>query len=270
MSNVVALGQYMTPDWVADAILDRYFGDLDTADRVIEPSCGRGAFLKAIPDYVPAVGVEIDSALAAVAVRNSGRRVIVGDFAAADLPFQPTAVIGNPPFKLSTVERFLHRAWELLPEDGRVGFILPVSMFQTATTVERLAVRWSISQELLPKSIFSRLQHPICFAILTKGVKRGLVGFGLYYEKAAVDRLQRRYRALLADGERSVWAAVTMAALEQLGGQAELSAIYREIEGARPTTNTFWQAKVRQTLQRIARRVGPGLWALRNGKAIAA
>lgn len=263
MNHAMALGQYMTPDWAALELVQRHFSDLDLADRVIEPSCGRGAFLRALPEYVQAVGVEIDPQVAEVAKRTTGRHVVVGDFANAPLPFQPTAVIGNPPFKLAVVERFLQRAWEQLPEDGRVGFILPVCMFQTARTVERLASQWSMAQELLPRNLFPRLQLPICFALLRKGTRRGLIGFALFHEKAAVDRLARRYRELLAEGERSVWAAVTVAALEALGGRADLTAIYGEVEGHRPTSNKFWQAKVRQTLQRVARRTGPGCWSLR-------
>jgi site-specific DNA-methyltransferase (adenine-specific) len=95
-----------------------------------------------------------------------------------------------------------------------------------------------------------------------KGAERGLVNFALFHELAAVNRLQARYRALLAEGEGSAWAAVTRAALESLGGTADLQRLYREIEGHRPTTNTFWQAKVRQTVQRIAIRVDDGVWAL--------
>lgn len=261
------LGQWMTPDWAALLLVDRYFANLTAADRVVEPSCGRGAFLRAIPPHVPAVGVEIDPLLAAVAEQQSGRPVIVGDFRVADLPFAPTALIGNPPFRLSVIEGFLERAWQLLPDEGRVGLIIPCCVLQTASTVERLAARWSVRQDMMPRNLFHRLSLPICFAMLTKGTKRGLVNFALYHELAAVNRLRARYRTLLAEGERSVWGAVTRAALEALGGCADLSAIYREIEGNRPTTNAFWQAKVRQTLQRIAIRVGAGRWALPDVQA---
>jgi len=268
--SAVQLGQYMTPDWAALELVERYFGDLTSADRVVEPTCGRGAFLRALPGYVPAFGVEIDPRLAAEAVRLSGREVIVGDFRTAELPFTPTAVIGNPPFQLRAIEGVLERAWELLPEDGRVGFIMPCYTLQTPATVERLARRWSLQQDMLPRTLFHRLSHPLCFALLTKGTRRGLVGFALYHEAAAVARLQARYRALLVEGERSVWAAVVRAALEVLGGRADLPELYREIEGHRPTTNTFWQAKVRQTLQRIAVRVGAGTWALPGHAEVAA
>lgn len=261
MSNVVALGQYMTPDWAAEALVDRYFGDL-RGEPVVEPSCGHGAFLRALPVEVPALGVEIDPDLAAEARRRTGRPVIVGDFRMVDLPLSPVALIGNPPFRKRTVDEFLDRAWTLLPDEGRVGFILPAFVFQTANTIETLSERWSVRQDMLPRNLFPRLSHPLCFALLTKGRARGMVGFALYHELAAVNRLRARYRALLAEGEGSVWAAVTRAALEALGGTADLQQLYREIEGHRPTPNAFWQAKVRQTLQRIAVRVDAGTWSL--------
>lgn len=262
MSNVKRLSQYFTPDWAASELVDRFYSDLGPSDLVVEPSCGRGAFLRALPDYVPAIGVEVDPELAAEAVRSTGRRVVVGDFRMVDLPFKPTAVIGNPPFSRTTVEQFLDRAWQLLPDGGRVGLILPCFVLQTASTVERMAQHWSMSQHMLPRDLFGRLSHPLCFAQLTKGTAKGMIGFALYGELNAVKRLQARYRALLAEGEGSVWAAVVRAALESLGGTASLVQLYREIEGLRPTTNKFWQAKVRQQVQRIAVRVDAGVWRL--------
>lgn len=256
-----ALGQWMTPDWAAAELVAHYFGDLTLCDRVVEPSCGQGAFLRALPDYVPAIGIEIDPALAAVARASSGREVVLGDFTTTALPFEPTTILGNPPFRLATVEAFMARAFALLPDGGRVGFILPACTFQTANTVDRFAQRWHVAQDMLPRNLFPRLSLPLCFARFTKG-RRGLVGFALYHETVAVGRLQARYRALLAQGERSVWAAVVRAAFDQLGGRATLRALYAEIGGARPTTNPFWQEKVRQVVQRIGYRVGPGEWAL--------
>lgn len=262
MNNVTALGQYMTPDWAALQLVEHYFGDLGTGDQVIEPSCGRGAFLRALPAEVPALGVEIDPELAAIAQRTSGRPVIVGDFRMVDIRVRPTAIIGNPPFSIRTIEEMLARAAALMEDDGRVGLILPAFTFQTSATALRLAERWRIQQDMLPRDLFDGLTKPLCFAMFRKGQERGLVNFALYHELAAVRRLQARYQQLLQEGEGSVWAAVTRAALETLGGAATLQQIYREVEGHRPTTNQFWQAKVRQTLQRIAERIGEGEWAL--------
>lgn len=265
--SVAALGQYMTPDWAAEALVERYFGDLGAGDTVIEPSCGRGAFLRALPEAVTAIGVEIDPDLAEVARRSSGRPVIVGDFRMVDLPCTPVALIGNPPFRKRTVDEFLDRAWNLLPDEGRVGFILPAFIFQTASTVDAMADRWSVRQDMLPRNLFEGLSHPLCFAVFTKGRARRMVGFALYHELAAVTRLQSRYRALIEQGEGSTWVAVTRAALEALGGTADLARLYQEIEGHRPTANAFWKEKVRQTVQRIAVRVDEGVWALPEAAA---
>ena len=234
--TVKALGQYMTPDWAAEALVERHFADLPAGARVVEPSCGRGAFLRALPAHLQVVGVEVDPELATEARRRSGRPVIVGDFRMVDLPFVPQALVGNPPFTTRTVLDFLDRAWNLMDDEGRVGFILPAYCLQTAGTVTGLAERWRMQQEFLPRDLFPEL--------------------------AAVKRLQDRYRQLLQEGEGAAWAAVTRAALEALGGRADLQQIYREVEGHRPTSNTWWQAKVRQQLQRIARRVDAGVWEL--------
>lgn len=257
----IDLEQWMTPEWAAEALMEHYYGDLTLCDRVLEPSCGEGAFLRSIPTHVPAIGVEIDPVLAQKARESSGRPVIIGDFRSVDLPISPTLIIGNPPFRLEMVSGFLERAWELLPNDGEAGFILPASVFQTAATALELAQRWHVSQDMIPRNIFPKIQAPLCFARFTKG-KRGMVGFALYHETAAVNALRRRYKALLAQGETSVWAAVTRAAMEALGGRASLSQLYQEIEGVRPTANRFWQAKIRQQVQRLCHRVGPGQWAL--------
>lgn len=256
------LGQYMTPSWAAEALVEHYFSELSSGDAVWEPTCGTGAFLRAIPEHIPAFGVEIDPQLAAIAQRSSGRQVVVGDFRTADLPLRPTHVIGNPPFQLAAVQALLDRAHGLLPADGRVGLILPCFIFQTAGTTVDIAARWSVRQDMLPRNLFPGLSHPLCFAVLTKGAAGKLFNFALYHETAAVNRLQRRYRELLAGGEKNVWVAVTVAALEKLGGRASLHDLYREIEGNRPTGTAWWQAKVRQTLQRVAQRIGPAEWSL--------
>lgn len=252
----------MTPEWVAQALVERYYPNLSICDRVLEPSCGEGAFLRALPDHVPAFGVEIDPELADRARANTGRIVIVGDFREAELPFRPTLMIGNPPFDLGVIEQFLERASRVLPRDGEVGFIVPAYTFQTAATVDRLSRNWGIGQEMIPRNVFPGLQLPLCFARFTRG-RRGLIGFALYHEAAAIQRLKSKYRALLAQGERSVWAAVTRVAIEQLGGEASLAEIYREIEGVRPTGNRYWREQVRKTVQRIGFSTSRGRWAVK-------
>ena len=269
MDKVKALGQYFTPTWASEMLVAEHLPDLSMMDMVLEPSCGPGSFLLAVPDHVPAVGVELDPELAARARAATGREIICGDFLTAKIPVSPTVVLGNPPYSADLMRGFINRAFELLPNDGRCALLLPVYALQTPSYVTDLAKRWFIQQSLVPRTLFPRLRYPLAFATLTKG-RRGLVGFSLYHEAHAVSRLQARYRALLEGGEGSTWKAVVRAAMEQLGGEATLQEIYREVEGARPTTNRFWQPKVRQVVQLIATRRGPATWALPKSMPMAA
>lgn len=246
------LSQYLTPLWVAEAIVDRHFPRLDVNDLVLEPSCGTGSFLHAVPSHVKVIGVEIDPRLAAIARRDTGRQVITGDFCAVELDLRPTAVIGNPPFKLALIDRFLSRSHALLPNGGRVGFILPAFALQTARRVAEYLSLWSISSEMIPRNIYAGLREPLVFATFTKDRRRILVGLALYEETADVQDLPAEYRKIVAAATGSLWRAVCRHALGRLGGTADLAAIYRELEGNRPTRTAFWRQKIRQTLRRYA------------------
>ncbi len=249
MSAVKSLGQYPSPVWVAELLVERHFSDLDAGDLVIEPACGPGAFLSAIPFDVPAIGVDIDAKMVALARSNTGREIVQGDFRTLELDVQPTAIIGNPPFNLRLIDGFLDRAHAMLPEGGRVGFILPAYAFQTAARVAGYAERWSIMQEMIPRNIYPGLSRPLVFALLSKDRRRTLVGFALYREATDVLALPKRYREIVS-GQGVVWREVVAAALRGLGGEADISAIYAEIEGKRPTQTKFWREKIRQTLYR--------------------
>lgn len=242
------LCQFFTPLWVAEALVESHFRDLDSADLVLEPSCGKGAFLAAIPAGVPAIGVEIDPAIA-VEARKTGRPVIEGDFRTVALEVQPTAIIGNPPFDADLIDDFLKRCHHLLPDGGRCGFILPTYLFQTAHRVCGYAERWSVAQQLLPRNAFSnRMQTPLLFALFTKGGK-ALYGFALYREAADVLDFDKQYRDLIEATTGSLWRAVCELALKHLGGRATLGQIYQQLERNRPTRTRFWREKIRQTLR---------------------
>lgn len=262
----VDLSQFFTPEWAAQAIVDEFWPDLVPGrDLVLEPSCGRGAFLKAIPPAVEAVGVEIDPAMAAEAVAHTGRRVLCGDFRTVELDVKPTLIVGNPPYKMRTLEAFLDRACELLPDNGRCGFLLSSYMLQTPDTVLRWNERWSLEQRMVPRTLFPRAIRPLVFVLFTKDRQRRLLGgFLLYKEAAEINRIERGAKLLLVHGKpgRSCWRAVVEWALKGLGGKATVGQLYDAIEPNRPTENRFWQEKVRQTLQRHFRAVERGVWEL--------
>ncbi|GMG94766.1 hypothetical protein ACUXAV_005022 [Cupriavidus metallidurans] len=246
------LGQYPTPAWAAEQLVERYFGDLGRDDLVIEPACGPGAFLGAIPTDVPAIGVEIDPLAAECARVATGREVITGDFCTVDLEARPTAIIGNPPFKLALVDKFLARAHALLPEGGRVGFLLPAYAFQTASRVVDYNQRWTIAQELVPRNVFDGLRLPLVFALFHKERHRRLLGFALFHETVAVQRMQDDYQVVLKQGSGPIWRKVIELALRRLGGEASLADIYEELQRNRPTETRWWKEKIRQTLRRYA------------------
>jgi site-specific DNA-methyltransferase (adenine-specific) len=265
MSRTKELGQYPTHQWAAEAIVESFFPELRAGHVALEPSCGPGAFLAAVPAGVEAIGVDVDPLMAAHARRNTGRRVLVGDFRTIELDFEPTHIIGNPPFNLKLIDGFLDRAHELLPQGGKAGFILPAYAFQTAGRVAGYADRWALSQSMIPRNLFPGLSLPLVFATFCKDRRRTLVGFALYRETAAVQKLPAAYREILAAVGGPVWARVIRLAVERLGGEADLQDIYREIEGNRPTSTPFWREQIRKAIRTPASGcapVGRGRYAL--------
>ena len=92
-----SLGQWMTPSWAAQAIVEHALPSFKEGAVVIEPSCGIGRFLDVLPERYRNIGIEVDPQLAEVA-RGAGHEVITGDFRTADLPVdRADAVIGNQP-----------------------------------------------------------------------------------------------------------------------------------------------------------------------------
>lgn len=255
--------QWFTPVWAAEALIAAHFAELAEGDVVVEPTAGIGNFLKAIPQGITAVGVELDPDLAEIARRTTGRRVITGDFTKVDLEVEPTAIIGNPPFDLEVVDAILDRCHAILPQGGKAGFILPAYAFQTASRLVTYARRWSIEQEMIPRNLFRNMEKPLCFAVFAKDGIGTLRGFALYRELNDINGMKKWVGEELSLGA-SPWKNVVTKVVADLGGEAELSQIYAAVAPKRPTDNKWWQAKVRQTLGRSGafKRLGEARWAL--------
>jgi len=261
MSQKKALDQYPTPAWVAECLVREHFADLSTADVVVDPTCGPGRFLQAVPSHVSAFGVEIDPELAGVARSLTGRQVITGDFFKVELPARPTAFIGNPPFKLALVDRLLERAHDLLQDEGRVGLILPCYAFQTAGRVVRYSSDWSLQQQMIPRSIYPGLSKPLMFAIFRKDRRRLMIGLSLYHEAAFVQALPEGLQEALVEGPVT-WGGLVISAITAAGGEAALADIYDYVCARRPTANPHWKEQVRKICQARARRTGRGRYAM--------
>lgn len=260
--SVIRYGQYMTPSWAAEAIVQHLgLAQLRPGAVVIEPSCGIGRFLDALPAHVSSIGVDIDSRMVAEA-RARGHHVILGDFRTVRLPVDHAdALIGNPPFQLDVFDGMLDRARDLLAEGGEASFILPCYAFQTAGRVVRWNKDWTLAQEMLPRTLFPGLSKPLMLARFTRDPQPTLKGLILYQESAEIESMPAIYQRALREG-RSGWREVIDTALNQLGGRAELQKIYEVIAPQRPTSTEFWKAKVRQQLQRHYQRTGPAEYAL--------
>lgn len=242
------LSQWMTPAWAAEAIVAHALPNLPAKAVVVEPSCGIGRFLDALPHHVRAVGVEIDSALADIARRRTGATIVTGDFRTVDLPIDECdAIIGNPPFNLEIVDGMLERGHGLLRDGGQMILVLPTFAFQTSARVVRYNRRWSLAQEMMPRTLFPGIRLPLVLARFTRDPRPTMTGFILYNETREIEEMPEVYRKALTEG-RSGWRAVVEAALSRLGGEGTVQQVCAEIEPRRPTDTRHWRAKVRQQL----------------------
>lgn len=242
------LGQWMTPAWAAEAIVAHALPNLPAKSVVLEPSCGIGRFLNALPDGIRAIGVEIDPRLADIARETSGGEIITGDFRTVELPVETVdAIIGNPPFQMDVLDGMLNRAKTLLDDGSAMTLILPAFSFQTTSRVIRWNQDWSISQDMLPRTIFPGIRLPLVLARFVKDPAPRLSGFLLYQETREIEEMPSAYRRALNEG-RSGWKAVVEEALKHLGGEATIAQVYAEIEPRRPTNTQHWREKVRQQL----------------------
>lgn len=257
-----ALGQYMTPFWAAEALIQRTFPNLDSSDSVIEMTCGTGPFLSAIPAHVRALGIEIDPRLAEIARRNSGRRVITGDFREVARQLKATVVVGNPPFKATLVAALLDVCRQVLPEGARAAFILPAYILQTPSSTMRYNANWSIQAEMLPKTLFPGLHCPLSWVVFCRDAKRHLIGMALYQEAADVATMPREAKDCLKNAP-GTWSEVVSWAIDTCGGRANLEAIYNRVEPKRPTGNPAWREQIRKVVRntRRFRNVAPGVYA---------
>lgn len=253
--------QYMTPAWAAERIVEIYFSDLCERDLVIEPTCGAGAFLAALPPHVPAFGVELDLGLATAAERSSGRPVHNTDIRSFRAPAGVTAVVGNPPFRAALVRDIIAMARSWLPHDGLCGLLLPTYLFQHARPTLELARDWRVEADHIPRDLFPGLTKPLVFATLRKG-GRTLIGFSLYDETVDVAGLAEQFKETLQAPSPRPWRVVVHEALAMLGGQASLNELYSAVAPRRPSGNPWWKEKVRQVAQRHFVRVGRGMYSI--------
>jgi len=262
------LGQFFTPPWAAEMLLRQYFGDLSEGDVVLEPMAGTGAWLRALEslnDRIPALGVEIDPAVAAIARQHTKHPIITGDFFAVPLDIRPTVAIGNPNFVSRAIDALLAKIHALLPDDGkgRCGFILPAHYFSLPERVLTLQKNWSFKADHIPRYLYPRISFALTFAVFMKDYRRRLIGFSLYTELEALKSLRPEFERIASTSHKPWAREMARLALEQLGGTAPLERIYAHVERLGvPTKNPFWRDRLRETLGRHYHRVAEGVFSL--------
>lgn len=250
-----------TPGWFADAMVELALRDVGPNDVVLEPTCGDGAILRQIPPEIAAFGVELDAGLAQQARTTSGREVIVGDVLELDLPYPVTRVIGNPPYRVAWLNRFLTRYHRVLPEGGEITLLLPAFALQTSRRTSMYAQQYGIEARSVPRDIFPGFNLPLSLVTFRKERERRLIGLAFYHETADWHAMNERMKAILTRAERNVWVAACADALEQLGGRGTVEQIARLIEPARPTATNFWRQAIRKAL-RCFPRIAEATYAL--------
>ena len=256
------LGQYFTPLWAAHALYERFFGHLTAGSLVIEPSCGAGAWLHAVPDDVEAIGYEIDPVVAAIAAADTGREIRVGDFTTMPIDGEPAALVGNPPFGAEPISRFIRRSYDWMTPASEAGFILPTHSVSFARTTLEVMRGLEVETFVLPRDLYPRLSFPLMFAKLKKSKVTRLVGFLLFDEAVAIRGVRAEYRRIVAAGRRPAWREVLRLALEACGGEATLERIYDIIEDVRPTPNKWWRDTIRREAGTHFERVSEGVFRL--------
>lgn len=263
-SGDASLSQWFTPFWVAEELVDDALKNIGHAS-VLEPSCGTGAFLTAIPKNMPALGIDIDPRVVTAAVANSGRDVIVGDFRTHHLNgFKPEVIVGNPPFEMNSINGFLDRAHAILPDDGLIAMVLPAYAFQTPSQVTRWMDMFAIDVNMIPRTLFPGLSKPLVWAKYTKTAERRFSGMMLFAETRAIEDMKPAIRKALESP--GTWKSAVQTALDSLGGEANMASIYEAMAPERRQTE-HWKPKVRQTLQRGFTPLGNGRWSIPLRKA---
>lgn len=161
--NLREKGQFWTPDWVAEAMVEYVFAD--NGGRLFDPAVGAGAFFRAAKIiakeknlHYSLSGMDIDSKALDEAFqyglsKDDMRDVKIGDFIFQSPKNKLSAIVANPPYirhhriLLATKEKlkrlsmesmgmildgraglhiyFLIRALTLLEDGGRLAFIMP-------------------------------------------------------------------------------------------------------------------------------------------------
>lgn len=172
VSDRRALGQYMTPKYIREKLLDSV--ELNPSLRVLDPSVGTGEFLRAAEDRCPGMlltGWDIDKNIARIAKKNApNASIVVRDALSRWDDGSFDLIIGNPPYfqfdaspelrrefapvisgRPNIFAMFFKACLSVLRPNGVLAFVVPTSM-NTGAYFENLR------EYLLSKSSIEHLE----------------------------------------------------------------------------------------------------------------
>jgi SAM-dependent methyltransferase len=171
---------YPTPRPIADLAVERLLEapGYHYNARVLEPSCGEGALLKALRDKGGKLflvqAIEIDQERAEYTRRRIGGSfghfsVIAQDFMdwPGDRKYPPSydLILMNPPFDNGAAARHIAHAWKMLRPGGRLVAIAPG--MAPSGTLGKLCSEWTARIEPLPPASFHESGTDIHTCLLT-------------------------------------------------------------------------------------------------------
>ena len=221
-------GYVPTPDRLVDHMVNLLFEGRTVAsgERLLDPGCGAGAFMKGVLRWSAAkhsalpsmTGIELDGRLAQSASSQLGShrnlRVIEEDFLRAEVSEKYHYIIGNPPYvsilHLNEREKgeyrdryraatgrfdlymlFFERALELLEPGGRLVFVTPekFSYVDSASSLRAMLSAWDVQKlELLPEDSFRNL---VTYPLITVLEKRPGSGATLILNRKGSEKAVR-------------------------------------------------------------------------------
>lgn len=150
---------YPTPQKLADAIVGRLREHTPPPNVVIEPSCGRGAFVRAAAATwpgVPIIGVDIVDY--STEITALGAKFVQSDWAqtvkATTFP-SGTLIIGNPPYSNAQPQQHIEAALDHTPPGTRIAYLLRLAFLggtkRAKTLWSRRALKYLIPVAGRPK-----------------------------------------------------------------------------------------------------------------------
>jgi methylase of polypeptide subunit release factors len=204
------LGEYFTPDWLAELVLDEVGYDGNPEKTILDPACGSGTFLvlaiKRIKEYAEEHFIDKRTLLTKIVKNVQG------------IDLNPLAV-------LAAKANYIIALADLLRYRPREGIELPIyladsiavgrrsHLFGEEVYLKTVEGEFSIPKEVIEKGILSKILEDVEFCIKNKYSESDFKKFIQKYEikEESVTSLTKLYLKLLSlekEGKNKIWTRI--------------------------------------------------------------